>query len=431
MFTAITTALLALLTPCVFPMIPITVGFFSGRPDRSTRTIRRELFTFAGGIVAAFVILGVGVSLLLGATGAFTLAANPWMNLAVAALFAGFALQLAGLVRIGAPHGLVTKLSFATQTGHGTPLLLLMGVTFALTSFTCTAPFVGSLLVLAASGGVVEPIVGVLAFAMTFAAPFVVLALAPALAGRLPRSGPWLETVKRVAAFAELAVVVKFVSNAGMVWGWQWMTRDVVIVAWIGLLLGLLITLSWPTSTHAQTSRRGASGGRVVGRIVSYAAALALGGWLVRGLQGNPLGELESYLPPRDGSAIAATGELPWTVNNWPAVTARATVTQRPILVDFTGYTCTNCRWMEANMFTRPAVQAMLARFERSRLFTDGTGEPYLSQQALQAERFGSVALPLYVVIHPDGRLAAQFVGMTRDEREFLSFLASGISAMN
>lgn len=434
-FTAITTALLALLTPCVFPMIPITVGFFSGRPDRSARAIRRELLTFASGIVAAFVALGVGVSLLLGATGAFTLAANPWVNLVVAALFAGFALQLAGVVQFRAPHRVVTTLTAATHAGQGTPMLLLMGVTFALTSFTCTAPFVGSLLVLAASGGVAAPLVGVLAFAVTFATPFVVLALAPALAGRLPRSGPWLETMKRVAAFAELAVVVKFISNAGMVWGWPWMTREVVIAAWLMLLVALLLWLVWPSPPRAPDApTAGGRDGPTVARMLRLArgaAVAALGVWLARGLFGHTLGELESYLPPRAGAVSGAAGELPWTLNDWPAVTARAAATQRPILVDFTGYTCTNCRWMEANMFTRPSVQAMLARFERARLFTDGTGEPYRSQQALQADRFGSVALPLYVVVRPDGRLAAQFLGMTRDEQEFLAFLAAGASAVN
>ena len=430
--TAVGTALLALLTPCVFPMIPITVGFFSGRPAQAARTLRRELFTFAGGIIAAFVALGVGVSLLLGATGAFELAANPWMNLVVAALFAAFALQLAGVMQLRAPHTLVSRLSAVTQAGQGTPMLLLMGATFALTSFTCTAPFVGSLLVLAASGGVAAPVLGILAFAATFAAPFVLLALAPRLVARLPRSGSWLATVKRVAAFAELAVVVKFVSNAGMVWGWPWMTRDLVICAWLLLLAALLIMLlrsAWPaprtaTFTKLTTDTRGSWAGATV-------VALAML-WLGRGLAGHSLGELESYLPPRTEVVRDAAGharELPWTLNDWPTVVARATSTNRPILIDFTGYTCTNCRWMEANMFTRPAVQAVLARFERARLYTDGTGEPYRAQQALQAERFGSVALPLYVVVHPDGRVVQQFLGMTRDEREFLAFLASGVTA--
>jgi thiol:disulfide interchange protein DsbD len=402
--TAITTALLALLTPCVFPMIPITVGFFSGREATSARVMRRDLFTFAGGIVVAFVALGVGVSLLLGATGAFLLAANPWVNLIVAALFAGFALQLAGVIQFGAPHAVVTRLSRATQTGQGTAMLLLMGVTFALTSFTCTAPFVGSLLVLAASGGVAAPLVGVLAFAITFAAPFVVLALAPSLVARLPRSGPWLATVKQVAAFAELAVVVKFVSNAGMVWGWRWMTREVVISAWLLLLLALLAILGWsarPGDAVSGTRRAPSS------RLAAAALLVLTMGWLGRGLTGRSLGELESYLPPRSNAALAS-GELPWMLNDWPAVTARAAATQRPILIDFTGYTCTNCRWMEANMFTRPAVQAMLAQFERARLYTDGAGEPY-----------------------PDGRTIQQFLGMTRDEAEFLSFLAAGVAPLD
>jgi len=160
-------------------------------------------------------------------------------------------------------------------------------------------------------------------------------------------------------------------------------------------------------------------------------ATVLLGVWLGRGLTGRSLGELEAYLPPRTGEQSRAEGELAWTLNDWPSVVSRAKATGRPILIDFTGYTCTNCRWMEANMFPRPVVQERLARFERARLYTDGSGEPYRMQQAMQAQRFGSVALPLYVVVNPDGRTVAQFLGMTRDEGEFLSFLATGITRIN
>lgn len=417
---AMTTALLALLTPCVFPMIPITVGFFSTAADRSPARLRRDLVTFAAGIVGAFVLLGVGVSVLLGATGVYALAANPWLNLAIAALFGAFALQLAGVIRIGAPAALVTRLTVATHNGRGTAMLLLMGVTFALTSFTCTAPFVGSLLIVAASGGMLAPTVGLTAFALTFATPFVLLALMPSLASRLPRSGPWLDTLKRVAAFAELAVVVKFLSNAGMVWGWRWMTREVVIGAWLAVLLALIVWLAW--SVRGQAVPSGARAPRAMGA----AATALLAVWLATGLTGRRLGELEAYLPPRTGAALDAAGELPWTLNDWSRTVAVASAERRPILIDFTGYTCTNCRWMEANMFSRPAVRAALTRFERARLFTDGLGEPYRSQQTMQADRFGSIALPLYVIVQPDGRTAvAQYLGMTRDEGEFLAFLAS------
>lgn len=418
--TAISTALLALLTPCVFPMIPITVGFFGNRTNRSPGAARRDVFTFAAGIIAAFVALGGGVSALLGATGVLQLAANPWLNLVIAALFALFALQLAGVANVALPSGLLTRLTRASQDGQGTGAILLMGGTFALTSFTCTAPFVGSLLVLASTGSVQQPLVGLLAFATVFAAPFVVLALAPRAAARLPKSGPWLETVKGIAAFAELAAVVKFVSNAGMVWGWSWMTRDVVIVAWLVVLAALIVWL-WRSAARATLG--------AAPRLAATLATAALGVWLANGLRGHGLGELEAYLPPpRTSGALAYDGarELPWRLNDFAGAVAQARATQRPILIDFTGYTCTNCRWMEANMFPRPAVRAALSRFERARLYTDGRGEPYAAQQAMQAQRFGTVALPLYVIVRPDGdTTVAQFLGMTRDEGEFLAFLAA------
>ena len=421
---AVSTALLALLTPCVFPMIPITVGFFGNRTTRAPSAARRDVFVFALGIIAAFVALGAGVSALLGATGVLQLAANPWLNLVIAALFAGFALQLAGIATVALPSALLSRLSRASQSGDGTGTILLMGGTFALTSFTCTAPFVGSLLILASTGSVQQPLVGLLAFSTVFAAPFVVLALAPRAIAKLPRSGPWLDTVKGIAAFAELAAVVKFVSNAGMVWGWSWMTRDVVIVAWLVVLATLLV---WLWRSAARTSLGAAP------RFVGTFATATLGVWLANGLRGHALGELEAYLPPPLTSGALAydgTRELPWHLNDWNAVVAEARATQKPILIDFTGYTCTNCRWMEANMFPRPAVRAALARFERARLYTDGRGEPYVSQQALQAQRFGTVALPLYVIVRPDGTTPiAQFLGMTRDESEFLAFLAAAVGA--
>jgi len=426
--TAVSTALLALLTPCVFPMIPITVGYFGSRTGQSRRVARRDVLTFAAGIVAAFVALGGGVSLLLGATGVQRLASDPWLNLVIAALFLLFALQLLGRVQVALPSALLTRLTRASQDGDGVGPVLLMGGTFALTSFTCTAPFVGSLLVLAATGSVSQPLVGLVAFATVFAAPFVVLALAPRAVARLPRSGPWLDTVKGVAAFAEVAAVVKFVANAGMVWGWRWMTREAVIVAWIGVLMALAVWL-WRRPRRATTGVPAHAWPRLAATATVAAAAL----WLARGARGRGLGELEAYLPPHAVSgALAFDGarELPWRLNDWQASLAEARATGRPLLVDFTGYTCTNCRWMEANMFPRPAVRAALARFERARLYTDGRGEPYTAQQALQAARFGTVALPLYVILRPDGTTAvAHFLGMTRDEGEFLAFLAAGVGA--
>jgi thiol:disulfide interchange protein DsbD len=414
---AVTTGLLALLTPCVLPMVPITVGFFTARRDQRRASAMRDAGLFALGIVVSFVALGFGVALLFGATGVVSLAANPWLNLFVAVLFLGFAAQLAGWWTVSLPSTLLGRLTAATAGKHGAPALLAMGATFSLTSFTCTAPFVGTLLVIAARGSWVWPLLGLAAYATVFALPFFALALFPSALGRLPRSGPWLHTLKGVLAFLELAAVVKFVSNAAMVWGWPVATRTHVLIAWAAILVALILWLS------RDTVRAWRSESRVLGatRVLVIGGSLWILVVCVRGISGAPVGELESFLPPRDASA--ATGELAWRVNDLEASRAAARQAGRPILVDFTGYTCTNCRWMEANMFPRPAVQTALARYERARLYTDGDGAMYAAQQRMQERITGSVALPYYVILDETGSIQRSFLGMTRDEDEFLAFL--------
>jgi thiol:disulfide interchange protein DsbD len=414
---AITTGLLALLTPCVLPMVPITVGFFTARRDQRHASALRDAGLFALGIVVSFVALGFGVTLLFGATGVVSLAANPWLNLVVALLFLGFAAQLAGVWTVSVPSSILGRLTAATAGKRGASSLLAMGATFSLTSFTCTAPFVGTLLVIAARGSWVWPLVGLGAYAVVFAFPFFALALFPTALGRLPRSGAWLNTLKGVLAFLELAAVVKFTSNAAMVWGWPVATRTHVLLAWAAIVVALVLWLA------RDTVRAWRSESRVLGatRVVVIGGSLWILAVCVRGITGAPVGELESFLPPRGGSA--ATGELAWRVNDLEASRAAAHQAGRPLLVDFTGYTCTNCRWMEANMFPRPAVQTALARYERARLYTDGDGAIYAAQQRMQERMTGSVALPYYVILDEAGAIQRSFLGMTRDEDEFLAFL--------
>jgi thiol:disulfide interchange protein DsbD len=161
---------------------------------------------------------------------------------------------------------------------------------------------------------------------------------------------------------------------------------------------------------------------------VSAGATLALIALLVPGLRGKRLGELDAFLPPLSSLVLSAAheGELPWMLNDFQTALASAARQRRPVLIDFTGYTCTNCRWMEANMFPRGDVKAALDGFVRVRLYTDGLGEPYTSQQQLEQRLFGTVALPLYAALAPDGRPRATFLGMTRDPAEFTAFLARG-----
>jgi thiol:disulfide interchange protein DsbD len=421
----------ALLTPCVFPMIPITVSFFTKRAERNRRRILRDALLYALGIMVTFVGLGFLFSLLFGATGIQEFATNPWVNLSIAALFVAFALNLFGAYELMLPPRLLNRLQKASER-HGTLGVLLMGLTFSLTSFTCTVPFVGTALVAIAGGKWFYPLVGMSVFAAVFAAPFFLLALFPAALAALPRAGAWMNAIKVVMGFLELAAAVKFLSNADLVWGWGIMPRELFLASWIAcgvlIVLYLLGIFRLPHDTPVEH----------VGPVRVLAAVFfgTLTLWLTTGLWGAPLGELDAFLPPREYSELirphAATvrptsqpTELSW-YDRLDVAFAEARQQQAPIFIDFTGFTCTNCRWMETNVFSKPQVRALLERMVRVRLFTDRRTEPYLSNKRFQQERFGTVELPFYAILSPTGEILAT-AGFTRDIDAFTNFLRRGL----
>ena len=402
----------SLLTPCVFPMIPITISYFTNHAVNGVRSA----LVFTAAIIGSFTGLGVVLALVFGAAGVQRFAANPFLNLALAGLFVAFALNLFGVYQIGLPSPTLTALDQAArERGSHVTGAALMGLTFALTTFTCTAPFVGTVLVTAATGAWREPALGMLTYSTVFALPFFVLALIPQWAARLPKAGRWLVTVKVVMGFLELAAAIKFLSNADLVWHWGIFTRDVVLALWIAL--------SGLTAAYLV-----ASGPGTVGRLAGAAAALGVGIWLATGLVGRSLGELESFLPPKPGERDSYVINLNWHLNDLQSAMLIAKSESKPIFIDFTGYTCTNCRWMEANVFARPEVKAKLNHFALARLFTDGDGPVYENQQAYQEKTFNTVALPLYAVLAPDGHTIATLPGLTRDPAVFLAFLEKSAS---
>jgi thiol:disulfide interchange protein len=423
---AMTFGALSLLTPCVFPMIPITVSYFTKHRSETTAGSVRDALIYALGIIFTFTGLGVALALIFGAAGINRFAANPYVNLLITGIFLAFAFSLLGAYNLGVPSGVLTKLDNLTRSKESgrTFGLLLMGLTFSLTSFTCTAPLVGTILVAASQGDLFYPIVGMLAFSSIFALPFFVLAVAPQLMQSLPRSGSWMNSVKVVMGFLEIGAALKFLSNVDLVWGWGIFTREVVIAGWIALsMLIFFYLLGVFRFSHDSEDR---SIGLV--RVLNAFLFGTLTFYLLTGLFGSRLGEIESFLPPATESASAAgggalSGELSWLTNDYDAAVKQAKAENKKLFIDFTGYTCTNCRWMEANMFPKPGVRAELEKFVRLRLYTDGEGEPYEGFQRMQEQRFGTVALPLYAIITPQDQVTATFEGLTRDENEFLSFL--------
>ena len=236
---ALTLGALSLLTPCVFPMIPITVSYFTNHSAGDRGKALRLASVYSLGIIATFTLLGMLLAIFVGAAGINLFAANPWINLLITAIFLLFAFNLFGAYEITIPTGVLTKLDRFTRSkegeGGGVVGALLMGLTFTLTSFTCTSPFVGTILVSASQGNWKMPLLGMLAFSTVFALPFFVLALVPQLVSRLPRAGGWMNSVKVTMGFLEVAAAMKFLSNVDLIWKWGIFTRTAVLAIWIAI----------------------------------------------------------------------------------------------------------------------------------------------------------------------------------------------------
>ena len=427
---AISMGFLALLTPCVFPMIPITVSFFTQQGESKQGKPLKNAIIYTLGIIATFSILGFILALTLGASGANQLASNPWVNLFIAALFIYFALSLFGMYEIEVPQKL--RQFSLNQEGRGGVIgTLFMAVTFTLTSFTCTVQFVGLLLVAASQGQWFWPMIGMIVFSAAFAFPFFFLALFPQYLAKMPKSGGWLNSVKVVMGFLELAAAFKFLSNTDLVWGWGFFSHNAVLAVWavLMLLVGfyLLGKIQLPHDSPLVLVS--------VPRLMLSASFLTFGLYLTSGLFGQRIhGIIYAYLPPiveADTGAVSTNGNSMAEDFKWyrdlEKGLSEAKVTSKPVFIDFTGYTCTNCRWMEANIFTKREVKDRFNEMILVQLYTDG-GPNHRENQEYEIERFGTAALPFYVIISPNDEIITTFPGMTRDLNNFLDFLDEGLA---
>ncbi len=426
---AITLGALSLLTPCVFPMIPITVSYFTNHSSQNRAKSVKLAAVYSFGIIATFTILGMLLAVFVGAAGINLFAANPYVNLLITGIFLFFAFNLFGAYEITIPTSILTKLDGLTRSkeGEGSGIVgaLLMGLTFTLKSFTCTSPFVGTILVSASQGSWQMPLAGMLAYSTVFALPFFVLALLPQYVSSLPRAGGWMNSVKVAMGFLEVAAAMKFISNVDLIWKWGIFTRPVVLAIWIALfgVLAIYLLGKFQLPHDSKPERIGAF------RLMSAVVSLAISFFLLTGLFGAKLGELESFLPPdlENSSARFFGGksaeELKWIDNDLEKALAQAKTENKRVFIDFTGYTCTNCRWMEANVFPKKEVEALMSKFVLARLYTDDGSENNVRQQEYQEKNFQTVALPFYAVIKAEGATVATFPGLTRSTPEFVEFL--------
>ena len=427
---AISMGFLALLTPCVFPMIPITVSFFTQQGESGQGKPLKNAIIYTLGIIATFSILGFILALTLGASGANQLASNPWVNLFIAGLFIYFALSLFGMYEIEVPAKL-RQLSLKQEGRGGVVGTLFMAVTFTLTSFTCTVQFVGLLLVAASQGQWFWPMIGMIVFSAAFAFPFFFLALFPQYLAKMPKSGGWLNAVKVVMGFLELAAAFKFLSNTDLVWGWGFFSHNAVLAIWAVLMLLVGFYLLGKIQLPHDSPLVSVS----VPRLMISAAFLTFGLYLTSGLFGQRIhGIIYAYLPPvveSNTGAVSTNGnsmaeQFKW-FRNLDNGLMKAKETGKPVFIDFTGYTCTNCRWMEANIFTRREVKDRFNEMILVQLYTDG-GPNHRENQEYEIERFGTAALPFYVIISPYDEIITTFPGMTRDLDNFLDFLDEGLA---
>ena len=413
---AMSMGFLALLTPCVFPMIPITISFFMHRSENTNSSPVKSATVYMLGIVLTFTFLGMMLAILLGASGANQLAANPIVNMFIAFLFIYFAMSLFGFYEIEIPESL-RRLSLQKENSEGYVGILFMALTFTLTSFTCTVQFMGLILVAASQGEWFWPIIGMLIFSLAFASPFFFLALFPHYLTKLPQSGGWLNSVKVVMGFLELAAAFKFISNTDLVWNWNIFTYEVVLYLWalIMLLTGFYIfgLIKFKNDSPVTFS---------IQRSLFALSFILFGTYLAAGNHGYDInGNIKSYLPPKKYQS-----NLVWN-NNLDDAFIIAKEQNKNIFIDFTGVTCTNCRWMETNIFSINSVEELMSEYVLVSLYTDA-GEGYLEKREYQINRFETAALPYYVILDNNDKVLSEFPGLTRNVEEFKDFLKTGLN---
>jgi len=424
LLTAFGAGLAAIFTPCVFPMIPFTVSYFLNRQTGGKRDSVLQAIVFCLGIVILFTSLGALLKAIGGRFGVVQLGNSPWVNGFIAVVFVVFGLSLLGAYELTLPSGLLTKMNQASE-GGGYFGSLLMGLTFTLTSFACVGPFVGPLLAASVQTSGLQPVFGMAAFATGLASPFFVLALFPSFLEKLPKSGGWLMRVKVVAGFVVLAISVKYLSSADQILQTDWISREMFLACWIVLfaLPGLYLLGFLRLEGIQPEDRLG------VGRLVIASLFLIFSISLLPGLFGGSLGEVDAYIPVQ-AKTIAlggATGQgaSVWMKNQYKEALAKARAENKLVFINFTGYACTNCHWMKANMFPRPEITGLLKDFVLVDLYTDGTDAESEQNQQLEEKRFGTVAIPFYAIVDPDERTVATFPGLTRNASEFVTFLKS------
>ena len=442
-FAGLIGGFLALLTPCVWPIIPMTVSFFLKRNKERSKAIR-EAVTYGISIVVIYVVLGLVVTLLFGASALNALSTNAVFNIFFCLLLVVFAASFFGAFEITLPSSWSNKIDAKSENTSGLLSIFLMAFTLTLVSFSCTGPIIGFLLVaVSTQGSILAPTIGMLGFAIALAIPFTLFAMFPSLLKSAPKSGGWMNVVKVVLGFIELAFALKFLSVADLAYGWHILDRETFLALWIVIfgLLGVYL-LGWLKFPHDDEGNR-----TNVPQFFLAMISLAFAIYMIPGLWGAPLKAISAFAPPmntQDFNLYKASVEAKY--HDYEAGMAAAKAEGKPVIIDFTGFGCVNCRKMEAAVWTDPKVADMLnEKFVLISLYVDDKtplDEPITvtenGQQRtlrtvgdkwsyLQRVKFGANTQPFYVLIDNEGKPLAGSRSYDEDINAYIDYLQTGI----
>ena len=435
--------LIALLTPCVWPMIPMTVSFFLKRTKDRKKAIR-DAITYGLSIIVIYLVMGLLITGIFGASALNDLSTNAIFNILFFLLLVVFAVSFFGAFELVLPASWTSKLDSKADSTTGVLSIFFMSFTLVLVSFSCTGPIIGTLLVQAASmGTAVGPAIGMFGFALALSIPFSVFAIFPNMLQSMPKSGGWLNSVKVVLGFLELALALKFLSVADLAYGWRLLDREAFIVLWIVIFSLLGVYLLGKIKFSHDSEVKYVSVPRLFMAIISFAFAI----YMVPGLWGAPLKAISAFAPPlytQDFNLYK--NEVHAAFDDYESGMAYAKKVNKPVMIDFSGFGCVNCRKMEASVWTDPKVKQMLENdYVLITLMVDDKTklpQPIEIQENgktrklktigdkwsyLQRSKFGSNAQPLDILLNDEGQPLGPSYAFNEDVSKYIQFLQNGL----
>ena len=435
--------LIALLTPCVWPMIPMTVSFFLKRTKDRKKAIR-DAITYGLSIIVIYLVMGLLITGIFGASALNDLSTNAIFNILFFLLLVVFAVSFFGAFELVLPASWTSKLDSKADSTTGVLSIFFMSFTLVLVSFSCTGPIIGTLLVQAASmGTAVGPAIGMFGFALALSIPFSVFAIFPNMLQSMPKSGGWLNSVKVVLGFLELALALKFLSVADLAYGWRLLDREAFIVLWIVIFSLLGVYRLGKIKFSHDSEVKYVSVPRLFMAIISFAFAI----YMVPGLWGAPLKAISAFAPPlytQDFNLYK--NEVHAAFDDYESGMAYAKKVNKPVMIDFSGFGCVNCRKMEASVWTDPKVKQMLENdYVLITLMVDDKTklpQPIEIQENgktrklktigdkwsyLQRSKFGSNAQPFYILLNDEGQPLGPSYAFNEDVSKYIQFLQNGL----